>query len=140
MIDAVFSKSGDPRYYWTEHVKTHDTDLALTWYDIGEPLLIHTEPNQPPNPRPYGVCTVLVPALSGAAHLQRPAGARQAVEARARGPALQHLGAGLLGELDGAALRTSGLREMKAIFDTRAESGYDDDIVRRYHFPNRYLG
>ena len=28
---------------------------------------------------------------------------------------------------------------MKAVFDTRAESGYDDDIVRRYHFPNRYL-
>ena len=26
-------------------------------------MLIHTEPNQPPNPRPYGVCTVLVPAL-----------------------------------------------------------------------------
>lgn len=28
---------------------------------------------------------------------------------------------------------------MKAIFDTRAGSGYDDDIVHRYHFPNRYL-
>lgn len=28
---------------------------------------------------------------------------------------------------------------MKAVFDTRAESGYDDDIVRQYHFPNRYL-
>ena len=28
---------------------------------------------------------------------------------------------------------------MKAIFDTRAESGYDDYIVRQYHFPNRYL-
>ena len=28
---------------------------------------------------------------------------------------------------------------MKAIFDTKAASGYDDDIVRRYHFPNRYL-
>ncbi len=28
---------------------------------------------------------------------------------------------------------------MKAIFDTRAGSGYDDDIVRRYHFPNRSL-
>ena len=28
---------------------------------------------------------------------------------------------------------------MKAIFDTRAASGYDDDIPRRYHFPNRYL-
>jgi putative restriction endonuclease len=28
---------------------------------------------------------------------------------------------------------------MKAIFDTRPESGYDDDITSRYHFPNRYL-
>ena len=28
---------------------------------------------------------------------------------------------------------------VKAIFDTKADSGYDDDIIRRYHFPNRYL-
>ena len=28
---------------------------------------------------------------------------------------------------------------MKAVFDTRPDTGYDDDIVRRYHFPNRYL-
>lgn len=28
---------------------------------------------------------------------------------------------------------------MKAIFDTRGESGYDDRIVEYYHFPNRYL-
>jgi len=28
---------------------------------------------------------------------------------------------------------------MKAIFDTRGESGYDDHIVEHYHFPNRYL-
>lgn len=61
--DAAFSKSGDPRYFWTEHVETHDGEISLTWYDIGEGLLIHTEPNQQPNPRPYGVCTVLVPAL-----------------------------------------------------------------------------
>jgi hypothetical protein len=61
--EAAFSKSGDPRYFWTEHVETHDGEIALTWYDIGEGLLIHTEPNQQPNPRPYGVCTVLVPAL-----------------------------------------------------------------------------
>ena len=61
--DAEFSKSGDPRYFWTETAITHDGVVSLTWYDIGEPLLIHTEPNQPPNARPYGVCTVLVPAL-----------------------------------------------------------------------------
>ena len=28
---------------------------------------------------------------------------------------------------------------MKAIFDTKAASGYDDDIPNRYHFPDRYL-
>jgi putative restriction endonuclease len=28
---------------------------------------------------------------------------------------------------------------MKAVFDTRPGSGYDDDIQTRYHFPDRYL-
>ena len=27
----------------------------------------------------------------------------------------------------------------KGVFDVRTGSGYDDDIVERYHFPNRYL-
>ena len=63
VTDAEFSKTGDPRYFWTEHIKAHDADIAMTWYDIGEPLLIHTEPNQPPQNRQYVVCTVLVTAL-----------------------------------------------------------------------------
>jgi hypothetical protein len=62
VIDAEFSKSGDPRYFWTERVKARGEELTLTWYDIGEPLLIHTQPNQQPD-RPYGVCTVLIPAM-----------------------------------------------------------------------------
>lgn len=61
VTDAEFSKSGDPRYFWTEHVYAHEEDIALTWYDIGEPLLIHTTPQTDPA-RPYGVCTVLIPA------------------------------------------------------------------------------
>lgn len=64
VIDAEFSKSGDPRYFWSERVVSIDEEVLLTWYDIGDPLLIHTQPNAEPNPRPYGVCTVLVPALS----------------------------------------------------------------------------
>jgi len=28
---------------------------------------------------------------------------------------------------------------MKAVFDTKSESAYDDDIAHRYHFPPRYL-
>jgi hypothetical protein len=62
VIDADFSKSGDMRDFWTERVLTQSEEIALTWYQIGDPLLIHTQPNVTPD-RPYGVCTVLIPAL-----------------------------------------------------------------------------
>ena len=61
VIEAEFDKSGDPRSFWTERAVTRDEEVALTWYDFGEPLLIHTQPNA--DGRRYGVCTVLVPAL-----------------------------------------------------------------------------
>jgi len=62
VIEAQFTKSGDPHYFWTERVVSRDEEIALTWYQIGDPLLIHTEPNAEPS-RPYGVCTLLIPAL-----------------------------------------------------------------------------
>ena len=62
VLDAQFTKSGDPRYFWTERVVSREEEIALTWYEIGDPLLIHTEPNSEPG-RPYGVCTILIPAL-----------------------------------------------------------------------------
>src|ERR1700757_1334237 len=62
VMEAQFSKSGEPRYFWTEKLVARDEEISLTWYDIGEPLLIHTQPNAEPG-RPYGVCTVLIPAL-----------------------------------------------------------------------------
>src|SRR4051795_6568932 len=42
VTDAEFGKSGDPRYFWTESLVAHDEEITLTWYDIGDPLLIHT--------------------------------------------------------------------------------------------------
>src|SRR5262249_55061321 len=45
----------------TEKLVAHDDQIALTWHNVGEPLLIHTQPNAEPG-RPYGVCTVLIPA------------------------------------------------------------------------------
>jgi hypothetical protein len=63
VTEAVFSKSGDPRDYWTETAEALDETLSLTWYDIGEPMLIHTFPNVGPDARPYGVSSVLIPAL-----------------------------------------------------------------------------
>ena len=66
VTDAAFERAGDARDFWTERAASHDEEVALTWYNIGEPLLIHTQPGPPPA-RKYGVCTVLIPALG--AHL-----------------------------------------------------------------------
>ena len=60
--DASFSQNGDPRSFWTERVAAHGEDITLTWFDIGEPLMLHTQPNQVPGRR-YGLNTVLSPAL-----------------------------------------------------------------------------
>lgn len=62
VVEARFTKSGDPRYFWTERIEARDDEIILTWYDIGDPLLIHTQPNAQPD-KPYGVCTVLLPAV-----------------------------------------------------------------------------
>ena len=59
---AQFSKSGDTRDYWTERLEAREEEISLTWYRLGEPFLVHTQPNTIPG-RPYGMCTVLVPAL-----------------------------------------------------------------------------
>jgi hypothetical protein len=45
VVDAEFSKSGDPRYFWTERAVATGEDISLTWHDLGDPLLIHTQPN-----------------------------------------------------------------------------------------------
>ena len=76
VTDATFSQSGDLRDFWTERVTSDSDSIALTWYAIGEPLLVHTDPKADPA-RPVGVCTVLVP--SAAARLvinDRPARGR----------------------------------------------------------------
>jgi hypothetical protein len=63
VADAQFSKSGDARDFWTERLDAGNEQIVLTWYELGEPLLVHTQPNAIPE-RPYGMCTVLIPALA----------------------------------------------------------------------------
>lgn len=63
VTDAEFTKSGDPQYFWSEHVFAGEEEISLTWHDFGEPLLIHSQPNELPD-RPYGVCTILIPAMA----------------------------------------------------------------------------
>ena len=59
--DASFGSSGDLRSYWTESVNAGGEEIALTWYDLGEPFLSHSFPGGNPD-RPHGVATVLIPA------------------------------------------------------------------------------
>jgi len=61
VIDASFSKTGDPNESWTETVSTDGEEIALTWHQIGDPLF-HTQPGTPAG-RPYGLSTVLIPSL-----------------------------------------------------------------------------
>ena len=63
VVEASFERAGDPRYFWTERATARGEEIALTWHDFGDPLLIHTQPNEVPG-RQYGVCTVLVPATA----------------------------------------------------------------------------
>jgi hypothetical protein len=63
VTDAQFARYGDTRDFWTERVDARNEEIVLTWYRLGEPFLVHTQPNAIPG-RPYGMCTVLVPALS----------------------------------------------------------------------------
>src|ERR1700761_7820098 len=44
MTDAAFDKTGDARDL---RAVSHDEEVALTWYNIGEPLLIRTQPGPP---------------------------------------------------------------------------------------------
>jgi hypothetical protein len=61
VTDATFSREGDPHYFWTERASAIGQEVALTWHDIGDPLLVHSQPYADPK-RQYGLCTVLVPA------------------------------------------------------------------------------
>ena len=60
IADARFTRAGDPNYFWTEYVSAYGEEIALTWYGMGDPLLVHAEPGT--GGRAYGLSTVLIPA------------------------------------------------------------------------------
>ena len=99
VTDAEFSKAGDYRSFWTERAVARGEDIALTWHDLGDPLLIHTQPNAVPGRR-YGVCTVLVPALGARLSLNGRQAAGKPWKREREGRPFSHQRAGLLRELD----------------------------------------
>ena len=61
VIDAVFTREGDPRSYSTERAVSRDTEIVMTWYDLGEPVAMHMAAGSLA-PRPHSVYTILIPA------------------------------------------------------------------------------
>jgi hypothetical protein len=61
VLEAVFSRTGDSRSFWTEIIDTTTEHLTLTWYDFGEPFVITVPVGSVPD-RPLGWSSVFVPA------------------------------------------------------------------------------
>ena len=84
VIDAVFTKSGDPAYFWvrphrslvppvpepgwmwvwvqTETIETEAEKIAMTWSDIGDPIILHNRAPSCLNPEapPATSCRALL--------------------------------------------------------------------------------
>jgi len=61
VIEAVFARAGDSRFFWTETIDTATEHISLTWYDFGEPFVISVPVGSAPE-RPLGWSSVFVPA------------------------------------------------------------------------------
>jgi hypothetical protein len=62
VTNATFSKSGDPLKSYSEIIKSGSDEIVCSWSNMLEPMMLHTQPGTPAG-RPYGLCTVFVPAL-----------------------------------------------------------------------------
>lgn len=62
IVEATFEKSGDPLESYSEIIKAGATELVCTWSNMADPMMLHNQPGTPAG-RPYGLCTVFVPAL-----------------------------------------------------------------------------
>ncbi len=60
VVEATFSKAGDPRSFWTEVVESRDERLTLTWYDLGEPFMLTVAAGSVAG-RPHGVYSCFIP-------------------------------------------------------------------------------
>ncbi|MEQ1613675.1 MAG: hypothetical protein ABL904_13055 [Hyphomicrobiaceae bacterium] len=62
IIDATFQKTGDPLKSYRETIVAGGDEIVCSWSNMRDPMILHTQPGTPAG-RPYGLCTVFVPAL-----------------------------------------------------------------------------
>ena len=63
VIPSTNEKDGDLRSFWTERVSSSEHDISLTWYDLQEPFMVHSEPGEVAN-RVHGIYSLFIPARS----------------------------------------------------------------------------
>ncbi|MCH8279667.1 MAG: hypothetical protein J4O03_07645 [Chloroflexi bacterium] len=61
VINAVFTRSGDTAFFWTENIDTDEEAISMTWFDFGEPFVIGVPVGSNPD-RPLGWNSVFIPA------------------------------------------------------------------------------
>lgn len=61
IFNAKFTHSGDTKKQWIQKVKGENDEIAMTWNNMTEPILVQDEPITESN-RPYGVSAVMIPA------------------------------------------------------------------------------
>ncbi len=61
VVEAEFTKSGDPRSFWTERVESDEDIISLSWYDFIEPFMLVNPPGS--GGRALGVYSCFIPAL-----------------------------------------------------------------------------
>lgn len=61
IVEAEFWKSGDTLSFWSEYIESRDDFIAMTWYDLGEPVMM-ANPAGEREGQPHGVYSLLIPA------------------------------------------------------------------------------
>ena len=62
VVEAEFTKTGDPRSFWTERIESDDDAISLSWYDFIEPFMLVNPARS--GGRTHSVYCCFVPALN----------------------------------------------------------------------------
>ncbi|CUV02162.1 hypothetical protein MGWOODY_Clf379 [hydrothermal vent metagenome] len=61
VVDAEFTRKGDPSTFWTETIISDEAEIAMTWHDFMEPYML-VVPAGSASGRPHGVYSCFIPA------------------------------------------------------------------------------
>ena len=68
---------------WTEYVESRDDYITLTWYDLGEPVMMANPPGEKDG-QPHGVYSLLIPAARAPDDRERRHRVRQGASSSSR--------------------------------------------------------